>query len=265
MRQILENLHLEYNCRKYVEPDPLQFLYGYSDIRDREIAALIASSFAYGRVSQINKTLEHIFSKTGPALLEYVTTRSRKEMVHDFDGFVYRFARTTHLVSLLCELQQVVNRFGAIEAVFHQGIKAAGNDADAFDALRFFYDQLEHPEAVGHLLADPFKNSACKRSHLMLRWLARKDDVDPGGWDAIDQGRLVIPLDTHMFAVGRMLGFTSRNTMDFRTAKQITEGFAAICPEDPVRYDFCLTRFGIRNALDMDQLKDIITGKREVA
>jgi hypothetical protein len=40
----LQRLYRKYNRRCYVDPDPLVFLYRYRDIRDREIAGLIASS-----------------------------------------------------------------------------------------------------------------------------------------------------------------------------------------------------------------------------
>ena len=49
----LENLYLRYNQPKYIHPDPIEFLYLYKDIKDREIVGLIASSLAYGRVKQI--------------------------------------------------------------------------------------------------------------------------------------------------------------------------------------------------------------------
>ena len=35
------------------------------------------------------------------------------------------------------------------------------------------------------------------------------------------------------------------------TALEITQAFKVVCPEDPVRYDFCLTRLGIRDDGDM--------------
>ena len=50
----------KYSHRKMVFPDPVGFLYDYEDIKDREIVALIASSIAYGRVAQINKSVANI-------------------------------------------------------------------------------------------------------------------------------------------------------------------------------------------------------------
>jgi len=50
----LEKLYTLYNYRKWVHPDPLEFLYQYPDIKDREVVGLIASSLAYGRVTRRN-------------------------------------------------------------------------------------------------------------------------------------------------------------------------------------------------------------------
>lgn len=47
-----------------------------------------------------------------------------------------------------------------------------------------------------------------------------------------------------------MLGLTRRKQADLRTALEITEAFGTFSPEDPVRYDFVLTRFGIRHDMD---------------
>ena len=76
----------------------------------------------------------------------------------------------------------------------------------------------------------------------MLRWMVRKDEVDPGGWDQIDTSMLIVPLDVHMHRIAIEHGFTRRKNADMRTALEVTDAFAGYSPEDPVRYDFALTR-----------------------
>ena len=56
--QNLCELYETYNHREFVHPDPLEFLYDYQDLRDREIVGLVASSLAYGGVRQILKGRE---------------------------------------------------------------------------------------------------------------------------------------------------------------------------------------------------------------
>ncbi len=76
--------------------------------------------------------------------------------------------------------------------------------------------------------------------------MVRQDDVDPGGWTDVPRSHLIVPLDTHMFSLCRTLGFTTRKQADLIAALEITAAFRSIAPDDPVRYDFSLTRLGIR-------------------
>ncbi|MCD6487215.1 MAG: TIGR02757 family protein, partial [Syntrophobacterales bacterium] len=101
------------------------------------------------------------------------------------------------------------------------------------------------------LLPSPAKGSACKRLNLFLRWMVRHDDVDPGGWDDISSSKLIIPLDTHMHRICLALGITKRKQADMKTALEITRSFQVMAPHDPVRYDFALTRLGIRKDTDI--------------
>jgi uncharacterized protein (TIGR02757 family) len=100
-------------------------------------------------------------------------------------------------------------------------------------------------EQYNSLIPQPAKKSACKRLHLFLRWMVRSDEVDPGVWTGVSPAVLIIPLDTHMHRICGLLGMTARTQADMRTAHEITEGFRRVSPEDPVRYDFALTRLGI--------------------
>ena len=92
----------------------------------------------------------------------------------------------------------------------------------------------------------PSRGSACKRLNLYLRWMIRSDEVDPGGWSGVHPRKLIVPLDTHMHRIGREWGFTRRKAADMKTALEITEAFRSINELDPVKYDFALTRTGIR-------------------
>ena len=87
--------------------------------------------------------------------------------------------------------------------------------------------------------------SAFKRLNLFLRWMIRDDDVDPGGWKGIPASKLIIPLDTHMHRISLSLGLTGRKQADMKTAVEITGSFKKIEKNDPIRYDFALTRIGI--------------------
>jgi uncharacterized protein (TIGR02757 family) len=102
---------------------------------------------------------------------------------------------------------------------------------------------------VRAFLADPARGAACKRLNLFARWMVRPDDgVDLGLFAPARPDQLVIPLDTHVARISRYLGLTTRGTVDWRMAAEVTAALRRFCPRDPVRYDFALSRLGILNA-----------------
>jgi uncharacterized protein (TIGR02757 family) len=63
-----------------------------------------------------------------------------------------------------------------------------------------------------------------------------------------------MPVDTHIFSIACKLGMTRRKQANLKTAVEITESFRSITPMDPTKYDFVLTRFGIRAEMDKSDL-----------
>ena len=253
MKYRLENLYRRYNRNEYIHPDPVEFLYRYSDIRDREIAGLIASSLAYGRVNQILKNVSYVLNMMTPTPYLFLKDSTHTSMCKTFKNFTHRFARGDHLAGLLFGAKKIIDLYGSLNNCFLHGI--GDDDSTVIPALNFFTVALTVKNcAPGHLIALPQKGSACKRLNLFLRWMVRKDDVDPGGWRGVAPSKLIIPLDTHMHKIGLKLGFTKRRQANMRTALEITSHFRQFSPDDPVKYDFVLTRLGIRPDLHIDNL-----------
>ncbi|TNF50914.1 TIGR02757 family protein [bacterium] len=246
-----DRLYHKYNRPEFVDPDPLGTIYRYHGIRDREIAALIASSLAYGKALQIVRTLSNVFELM-PFPAEYLKSATRQSIADDFSGFRHRWTTGEEMVCLLWGIKMVVDEFGSLEACFAYGFSE--DDENIVNALASFSRQVRahFVSSRNSLLPDPHRGSACKRLNLFLRWLVREDDVDPGGWKRVSQAKLIIPLDTHMHRISRRLGFTKRKQADLKTALEVTRAFKMINPDDPVRYDFSLTRLGIRDDLELE-------------
>ena len=252
LKQKLDKLYNTYNRKKYVHPDPVEFLHDYKDIREREIVGLIAASLAYGRVKQILQSISYVLGIMGPSPAEFLASVTPAALRKDFSNFRHRFADGDHFAALLLGTKQTLLTFGSLYDCFLSGIHS--RDTTTLSALTFFVRNLTNTgnRSAGHLIPLPERGSACKRLQLFLRWMVRKDAVDPGGWAAVSASRLVVPLDVHMHKVGLGLGFTSRKLADMQAALEITAGFREMVPEDPVRYDFALTRLGIRREADME-------------
>lgn len=247
----LDQLYREYNRKKYVHPDPLEFLYDYPDVRDREIVALIASSLAYGRVGQILKSVCNVLEKLGPSPYAFLRAASGQKLAKFITGFRHRFATGDDIAGLLNGSKGLIAEYGSLNECFASCMN--NSDSTVLPALTQFVDKLGCENS--HLVPSPRKGSACKRLNLFLRWMVRSDAVDPGGWSGIERSQLLVPLDTHMARIGQMLRLTKRKSVNMKMVLEITAAFRAVAPDDPVKYDFALTRFGIRGDLDIDELK----------
>jgi uncharacterized protein (TIGR02757 family) len=253
----LASLYRKYNRREFVHPDPLELVYDYPSPEDQEIAGLLCACLAYGRVAQILASVSRVLGllRDGPApgsphaFLGQVTDRSLRER---FRTFTHRFTTGSEVAALLIGVKRTIAQHGSLEALFTAGVKRTHETV--LPSLELFVERLRAsaggPGACPSLLSSPVDGSACKRLNLYLRWMVRRDRVDPGPWRAVPRSKLVVPLDTHMFRIARALGLTRRRQANLATAVEITKAFARHCPRDPVRYDFCLTRLGINPLLD---------------
>jgi uncharacterized protein (TIGR02757 family) len=252
LKDFLEDLYYKYNRIQYVHPDPLEFLYDYSEIKDREIVGLIASSLAYGRVAQILKSISGVLAKMDNAPFDFILNSSGKSLEKAFSGFVHRFAKQEHLCGFILGIKQIIIEYGSLQKCFLRGMEKSSETI--FPGLIFFANEMIKCASYdpGHLMPLPSNGSASKRLNLFLRWMVRKDNVDPGGWDEIPASKLLVPLDVHMHKLSKVMRFTERKQANLKTALEITNCFKKFAPDDPVKYDFALTRFGIRKDFDFN-------------
>ena len=252
--QKLENLYEKYNRREFVSPDPLQFLYEYDTPADREIVALISASLAYGRVAQILKSIQKILTPMEDSPAAFIRENSRCEFRRLFASFKHRFTTGEDIANLLAGIKTIIEEYGSLEECFVSGYSE--NDTSVIPALQVFTENIcrYFNGQMSYLMPAPSRGSACKRPMLFLRWMVRNDAVDPGGWGRIPASKLIIPLDTHMHKISTRFGLTSRKSADLKSAIEITEAFASVNPADPVKYDFALTRFGIREEMSIEDI-----------
>lgn len=252
--EFLEDIYLRYNRREFVHPDPLEFLYKYENPHDREIVGFLASSLAYGRVSQILKSVHAVLEPMGSSPRVFVEKTSTIRLMDIYGNFKHRFTTGIELVSVIDGIKNVLLEYGTLNQAFVKCL----TDNPFLEALTGFSRLVKCQCSLPNIsmVPSPEKESACKRLCLYLRWMVREDEVDPGGWKGVDKSMLLVPLDTHMFNISKKLGFTSRNQANMKTAQEITDVFKKVKFNDPVKYDFCLTRFGIHPDISKLSLTD---------
>jgi uncharacterized protein (TIGR02757 family) len=243
-KETLEKLYNRYNDRSCIHPDPLEFLYDYEDVSEREVAGIIASSLAYGQVKQILKSVSFVLKPLGSKPSEYLTGADPDKLKKMFSSFKHRFTTGEELAFFLFSIGRVLEKYGSLNECFSTFFRGK---QDIQYAVTNFAKELRMGECdcYNSLMPMPKGKCAYKRVNLYLRWMVRRDNVDPGGWKNIPSSKLIVPVDIHMHRIALDYGLTRRKQADMKTAIEITESFRKFSPDDPVKYDFALTRTGI--------------------
>jgi uncharacterized protein (TIGR02757 family) len=254
LREGLERLRERFDGR-YLATDPVEFPRRYRSAADREVVGLVAAALAYGNVKTIRASVERVTAFLGPEPAARAGSCSAREAIEALRDFRHRWTRGRDVACLLVFAGRMLERSGGVGAFFQEGYV----EGDMAESLRSFSRRalrLDHggvfrtrslPQDAGVRFFFPSPASgAAKRLNMYLRWMARPDDgVDLGLWKFVPTRDLVVPLDTHVFRIGRHLGWTARKTASWGAAIDITRSLARIDPEDPVKYDFALSRMGI--------------------
>ena len=244
-RDALEQAAGYFDDRSFRAGDPVGFVWSFGNNRDREIASWMAAALAYGRVASILQGLADLNQRWEFQPHAFVTQASRVEQRKALKGFVYRWTRDHHVLGYLRGYAAVHSEGDIAQRLAQQADPRPGGYRRAVAWLAKEIRATGEPDP-GHLLPDPSANSACKRLAMWLRWMVRQDEIDPGLWaDVLSPAYLWVPLDTHMFRIAKRLRLTRRRLPDAEAAHRITAAFARMCPEDPVKYDFAITRLGM--------------------
>jgi uncharacterized protein (TIGR02757 family) len=238
--------------------DPLSCCHRFRNPEDQEIAGLIASSFAYGNVKIILRSLDFIFSRIGSSPVSFVRSFDPLQGMALFTGFKHRFNDARDLCALLYAIRLMLEESGSIGDFFCKGYDPQKeNISDALtrfssSVLAFDYTPVfDTPAPPKHsyfsfLFPSPLSGSACKRLCMYLRWMVRPaDGIDLGIWQRLSPAKLIIPVDAHIQRICSLLRLTERKQADWKMACEITAELRKLSPEDPVRYDFSICHLGI--------------------
>lgn len=263
----LDHLYETYHDPSFLESDPLEFPHRYRDPLDQEAVALISALLAYGNVRQIRASIEKLLlilgSSPGQTIRALGQEKNRKKMRINLGEFVHRFNTGNDILAIFCLIQSSWNRYGSVGNHFLKGHEKS--DLLVFDGTHSLTSEwktsvkklgINRGPYFEHLLSSPKQGSCCKRWMMFLRWVGRKDRLDLGLWNegspildrktrSLKPSDLIIPLDTHTSRLSQYLGFCSRKSPNWRSAVEVTEKLKDFCSDDPVKYDFSLSRLGI--------------------
>ena len=247
MRAVLDEKFACYNCKEFIKNDPISFPHSFTRREDVEIAALLASTIAWGNRKMILSSGRKMFCDImHSAPYDYVMSVEWERLDDRIN--IHRTFFASDFKYICRGLRNIFSKHGTMETLF-----LGCSVWDGIENLRREMASANDGATTRHI-SNPVAQkgkpaSACKRLHMMLRWLCRKDGVvDLGIWQGVSQAELMIPLDVHVARTARQLGIVTRKQNDRRTVEELTAQLRKLSPDDPVKYDFAL--FGVGEAGD---------------
>ena len=216
----------EYNHPQYFQEDPIIFPKefaqrlgeGKANLADVEIAALLASHLAWGRRAMIVRDCHKMFDEMEWRPYDYVMSGDYR----DEAASLHRTIKWSEFAGICSRLRGIYEEHDSLEGLSDMEFRCR------------VYGQKEDKKAPN------------KKISMMRRWLTRDDGkVDLGVWKKSDKSKLILPLDVHVYNQASALGLTERKQKDIVTAREITDAFKEIWPDDPCKGDFALFGYGV--------------------
>lgn len=216
----------EYNDPKYFQEDPIAFprkfagrlAAGEASLADVEIAALLSAHLAWGRRAMIVRDCGRMFDEMCWRPYNYVMNGEYRNE----DASLHRTIKWSEFAAICGRLRDVYRERESLEGLTDMDFRCR------------IFGQKENRKAPN------------KKISMMRRWMVRDDGkVDLGLWKNSDKRDLILPLDVHVYAQATALGLTQRRPKDIVTAREITDAFREIWPDDPCLGDFALFGYGV--------------------
>ena len=228
VKELLRQYADRYNDRRYFEQDPVSFPRhfvtlledGTATLQDVEIAGLLAAHLAWGRRAMIVRDCSRLFDEMMWRPFDYVMAG---EWRNDSTS-IHRTVKWSEVASICKRLKAFYSSSDSLEALSAEEMRVR------------IYGQKADPKAAN------------KKIWMLRRWMVRDDGrVDLGLWKNSDKRDLVIPLDVHVYRQASELGLTKRRSKDIVTARDITDSFRELFPDDPAKGDFALFGYGVNS------------------
>lgn len=240
MKEKLINWANQYETAEFVKDDPIQIPCRYSRTTDIEISAFVTAWLSWGNRKQIIKTADYIDKEIFRGEPYTFIMLSYWEKFKDDNRCLYRTFNYSDFYNLCARLHELYNEYLCMEDMVME------YDMPLVSTLRHYFRDING-------IPSNDSKSACKRLNMFCRWMVRQDSpVDLGIWFEMSPSDLIIPLDTHVHRIALQEGITKRKTADMETAKEITDYFKDIFPDDPCRGDFALFGYGVNEKGEKD-------------
>ncbi len=259
LKNTLCALAKKYETVTFMDDDPSQFTRRYSEPLEQEIASFITAQLSFGRRDQFIAKLNSMFDEIKTVPSEWLVSGGYKNFFPKSQKKFYRFYSYSDMNALCAALTKIISQYGTLgEAVRLsyrnkiqqlKGIESDTPEQKLIEAkkLALVTSLIGLFPGVKPVSQNP--KSACKRLHMFLRWMVRRNSpVDLGLWTWASPKDLLIPLDVHVMRQSIELELIPpKSTATAKTAILLTQRMAEIWQDDPACGDFALFGLGINS------------------
>ena len=242
LKDFLNHKAVQYETPDYLKSDPLGLVHQFSKKEDIEIIALIISTFAWGNRKSIIKSGNKLIEIMDDHPFEFI---KEYQGIHQLPHFVHRTFNKNDLHFFLTSIQNIYKE-SDLESSFCKHPEIDGIKGRIVN-FRSKMLSIDHEKRTEKHIANPLKNSSCKRINMFLRWMVRNSNcgVDLGIWNTIKSSELYIPLDVHTSRNARKLGLLKRKQNDWKALEELMCKLRAFDSKDPAKYDYALFGLGV--------------------
>ncbi len=248
IRDFLDTKVAQYNHPGFIQDDPILIPHSYQKQQDIEIAGFWAAITAWGLRKVAISKCQELLGMMDHAPHDFILYHQPDDL-KPLLNFKHRTFNATDILYFIHFLQHYYQQYDTLEEAFLLGMSPqdTSTEGSLINFHHLFFSLKDYPERTRKHIATPERQAACKRINMFLRWMVRKDNqgVDFGLWQRIQPHQLVCPCDVHVGRVARKLGLLKRKSTDWKAAMELTHNLKALCPIDPVRYDFALFGLGV--------------------
>lgn len=229
------------NIDLFLKDDPVNVPGKFTQKEDIEISGFLTATIAWGQRKTIINNANKLVELMDHSPFDFIKNHKESDLIA-MKNFVHRTFNSDDLLFFTHRLQRMyTEENGLEECMTRQSDQGLATMLSTFKTN--FFDEGYLDRSTKHL-ANPLKKSTAKRLLMFLRWMVRTDLADFGIWKSIAPNQLLPPIDVHSAKYARAMGLLERKQNDWAAVQELGKNLTALCPEDPIKYDYVLYGMG---------------------
>lgn len=234
LKNEMERMWNQFDHKAFISNDPIQIVHQIRNLSGRttadiEVCAILTAMVSWGQRSHIIYCAEKLMNVCGWEPGKYIKLGDFYDIPDECS--IYRTLTGKIFKEVCHQLRCFYSKHDSIQEYLKK------HPISLDDLLLTLCNWCE-PARLG----SPYRNSACKRINMLLRWMVRKDEIDLGVWqtDLIKPKKLYAVMDTHVAQQAQRMGLISYPKESWKTVMELTHVYRQWDAEDPLKYDFIL-------------------------